>query len=213
MNKLKAKEIVDKLRSIFGEPKCFLNHNNVFELLCAVMLSAQTTDERVNLVTPALFQKYPNPEALSKASYNEIMDIIRSIGLANTKASNLVKMAKVLVEKYNSEVPKDFKALIELPGVGRKTANVVSAVGFHIPAIAVDTHVYRTSYRLGFRKEADDLLKAEENLKKYIPKDDWIDAHHLLILFGRNYCKAQNPKCDICPLKEYCKLKRRKKDA
>lgn len=210
MNKLKASEIIEKLRSIFGEPKCFLNHNNVFELVCAVMLSAQTTDERVNMVTPVLFQKYPTPELLAKAEYNDVRSIIRSIGLANTKASNLIKMANVLVNEYNSEVPSDFKELVSLPGVGRKTANVVSAVGFHIPAIAVDTHVYRTSYRLGFRKEADDLLKAEENLKKYIKREDWIDAHHLLILFGRNYCKAQNPKCDECPLKEYCCLKRGK---
>ena len=210
MNKVKAQEIILKLRSIFGNPKCFLNHQNVFELVCAVMLSAQTTDERVNMVTPELFAKYPDPYALANASYNDVRNIIRSIGLANTKASNLIKMANVLVNEYNGEVPSQFDLLVKLPGVGRKTANVVSAVGFHIPAIAVDTHVYRTSYRLGFRKEADDLLVAENNLKKYINKEDWIDAHHLLILFGRTYCKAQNPKCDECPLKEYCKVKRGK---
>ncbi len=211
MNKIKANLIVDSLKQIFPVHECFLNHKNVFELLCAVMLSAQTTDARVNMVTPYLFEKYPDAYALKDAKLDDVKAIIKSIGLANNKAINLIKMSTVLVEKYNGNVPNDFNLLQELPGVGRKTANVVLAVGFKVPAIAVDTHVYRVSYRLGFRKEEANLLEAEASLKKYIKKEDWIAAHHLLILFGRTYCKAQNPNCKECPLINYCVFKGGKK--
>lgn len=209
MNKTTASTIITLLKEEFPVHECFLNHRNTFELLCAVMLSAQTTDERVNKVTPNLFAHYPTPELLQAADIEELKTIIKSIGLTTSKANNLRKMAQVLVQKYAGEVPNDFALLQELPGVGRKTANVVLAVGFGIPAFAVDTHVYRVSYRLGFRKELDSLLVAEEKLKKHIPKSDWIAAHHLLILFGRNYCKAQNPNCNNCPLKQFCKVIKR----
>lgn len=208
MNKDKALEITSILCDLYPDAKCFLDHKNNFELLVATMLSAQTTDERVNMVTKELFTKYPTPESFSSATVENIKEIIKSVGLANTKAKNLLLLANRLCAEYNGVVPSDFNELVKLPGVGRKTANVVLAVGFNVPAFAVDTHVYRVSYRLGFRKESDDLLVCETKLKKYIKKDMWILMHHAMILFGRNYCKAQKPLCDVCPLRSYCKVKK-----
>lgn len=204
MNKNKALEILNILDEIYNKPECFLKHSNNYELLVAVMLSAQTTDERVNMVTPNLFNEYKDPYTLMNANVKDVENIIKSVGLYKTKAKNLILMAKSLVLNYNGQVPNDFNELVKLPGVGRKTANVVLAVGFKIPSIPVDTHVYRTSYRLGFRKSKDDLITCEEKLKRYLPQSKWIDAHHQLILFGREYCKSQNPQCENCPLKNYC---------
>lgn len=207
MNKTKALEITRILTTLYPDATCFLNHRNAFELICAVMLSAQTTDARVNMVTPDLFAKYPDANSLAMADFQDVKEIIKSIGLAQTKAKNLISLAKMLVQDFAGQVPDNMNDLKKLPGVGQKTANVILAVWFNIPAIPVDTHVYRVSYRLGFRKEKDDVLTCEEKLRKYLAKEDWILMHHAIILFGRNICKAQNPNCAICPLKEYCQVK------
>lgn len=211
MNKNKSAEIVQGLREVIPNPVCELNFTTPFELLCAVMLSAQTTDKRVNMVTGELFQKYGTPSQMMNADIADILRIISSVGLAKTKAMNLVHMAKIVHEEYHDEVPQEFERLVALPGVGRKTASVVLAVGFHIPAMPVDTHLHRMAIRLGYIRSEDSVLKAEEAYKKYIPKEDWIDAHHLFLLFGRYYCKASNPSCIACRLKAYCRYNKASK--
>ncbi len=206
MNKIIAKEILDTIEANYvSNPKPELDFNNNFELLCAVMLSAQTTDKRVNVVTKELFKKYPDPKAMMEADIEDVISIIHSVGLANNKAKNLILLSKMLYENYNSIVPDNLDELTKLPGVGRKTANVVLGLGFNVPAIPVDTHVHRASIRLGFAKSNDDVLKTEQKLMKYIDKNDWIKAHHLLLLFGRYHCKSQNPECKQCKLKNFCK--------
>jgi endonuclease-3 len=207
MNKALSNEIVSELKKLIPDPKCELDFTNNFELICAVMLSAQTTDKRVNLITPLLFSKYPNSKSLMNANYNDVLEIIKSLGLAKNKTTNLIALAKTIEEQYGGEVPNTLEELVKLPGVGRKTASVVLALGFSIPAFPVDTHVHRVSYRLGYSKKDDDVLTAEMKLKKYIPKDEWIDAHHLLLLFGRYHCKSVNPNCNECKLIKYCKVK------
>lgn len=208
MNKIIAKEILDTIKENYvPNPKPELDFNNNFELVSAVLLSAQTTDKRVNLVTKELFLKYPTPFDLMNADLEDVKTIILSVGLANNKAKNLIDMAKKLYTDYNSVVPSTLEELMTLPGVGRKTANVVLALGFNIPAMPVDTHIHRMSYRLGFIKEKENVLAAENKLIKYIDKDRWNEAHHLLLLFGRYYCKSQNPLCKECKLKKYCKYK------
>ncbi|MGM9969145.1 MAG: endonuclease III [Anaeroplasma sp.] len=207
MNKNISNEIINTLRQIIPNPKCELDFKNNYELLCCVMLSAQTTDKRVNIVTKELFEKYPNPYELQKANYNDIIEIIKSVGLASTKARNLIGIANRLCQDYNGNVPSTIEELTSFPGVGRKTANVVLALGFNIPTIPVDTHLHRMAKRLGYIKENDDVFIAEERFKKYIPKNNWIEAHHLFLLFGRYYCKAINPICNECLLREYCKYK------
>lgn len=197
-------EIINEL-SLFIDPICELDFRNNYELICAVMLSAQTTDKSVNLVSPELFRRYSNLDELSKANPNDIEPIIRSIGLSKNKSMNLVKMANAIIDNYNGDIPNTIEDLITLPGVGRKTASVVLALGFKIPAFPVDTHVSRVSKRLKMSNEDDDVLKIEEKLKKSIPKDMWIDAHHLMLLFGRYYCTSKNPKCDGCRMKRFCK--------
>lgn len=209
MNKIKSQEILSILNQVIEDPQCELHFSNNFELLCAVMLSAQTTDKRVNEITKVLFYKYPNAKALKNASYDEIYEIIKPLGLAKTKTQNLLSLASSLDEMYDGIVPSEMDKLIKLPGVGRKTANVVLALGFNIPSIPVDTHVYRIAKRLGYVKETDDVLATEEKLKKYIKKEDWIKSHHLMLLFGRYHCKAINPNCLDCKLKDYCKEKHR----
>lgn len=209
MNKQKSKEIISILKKIIPDPVCELDFRNNYELICAVMLSAQTTDKRVNLITPNLFLKYPSPKDLMNAQFDDVKNIISSVGLANTKAKNLISMAKILHEQYNDIVPQSMEELASLPGVGRKTASVVLAVGYKIPAMPVDTHLYRMAIRLGYVKKDADVLAAEKAYKRYIPKEEWIDSHHLILLFGRYYCKAINPICDGCLLKEYCKYKSR----
>lgn len=208
MNKEKSLLIVNKLKEIIKNPVCELDFNNSFELLCAVMLSAQTTDKRVNIVTKSLFLKYPDSKALMNAKYEDVYHIISSVGLAKSKTINLINLAKQLEERYNGIVPSDFDELVKLQGVGRKTASVVLAVGFKIPAFPVDTHLHRLAYRFGYIKKNDSVLKAEEAFKKYIPKELWIDAHHYFLLYGRYYCKAIKPLCDDCQLKQFCKIKK-----
>lgn len=188
---------------MFPNASCELNYNNLFELLVAVVLSAQTTDKRVNEVTKILFQKYNSPISLSQADYNEIYEIVRPLGLAKSKAQNIIQLSKVLNTKYNDIVPNTREELESLPGVGRKTANAVLMEGFRIPAIAVDTHVSRVSFRLGLSKD-DNVLKIEQDLMKLFPKDEWYFVHHGLLFFGRYFCTAKKPNCEICKLKDIC---------
>ena len=206
MNKQKSKEILDILKEIIKNPAPELDFKNPYELIIAVVLSAQTTDKRVNSVTKELFLKYPSPKDLAYADYSLVKEIISPLGLSSTKAKNIIALAKEL-DLNHGIVPSSFDSLIKLPGVGRKTANVVLALGFNIPAMPVDTHLYRMAIRLGYITKDMDVVDAEVAYKKYIPKDEWTLAHHLFLLFGRYYCKALHPLCDNCKLKNYCKYK------
>lgn len=181
-----------------------LNYSNDFELLVAVVLSAQCTDKRVNMVTPNLFSKYPSAEAMSKASVDDIFDIIKSISYPKSKSEHLSKTSKILYEKYLGKVPNTMEELIELPGVGRKTANVLLSILFDKPAIAVDTHVFRVSERIGLTKNAKTVLEAEKQLVKGFPQNLLAKAHHWLILHGRYICMARKPKCEECGITDFC---------
>jgi endonuclease-3 len=205
MNNKKSEEILNELKLIIQNPKCEIDFKNPFELVIAVTLSAQTTDKRVNEITKILFMKYPDAKALSNASFDSIYEIIKPLGLANSKAKNIISIAYDIHNKYNDVVPNTIEELTKLSGVGRKTASVVLAVGFNIPAFPIDTHLIRMANRLGYSKSNDPLI-VENDYKKYIKKDDWILAHHLFLLFGRYYCKAINPSCNDCKLKKYCKF-------
>lgn len=205
-------EIFDYLDTLIPNPKCELNFNCDYELLIAVVLSAQTTDKRVNEVTKVLFTKYPTLEDINKADISSIKEIIKSIGTFNKKAVFVKEIAKTLLEKYNGVVPRTHEELEAIPGVGHKSANVVLGVLYNIPTFAVDTHVERVSKRLGLASAKDDVIQVEKKLMKKVPKDRWIRTHHQFILFGRYYCKAVNPSCDNCKLKNICHkdaLKRR----
>lgn len=204
---MKNKEIFEYLDELIPDPKCELNYNKDYELLIAVMLSAQTTDKRVNEVTNVLFNKYDSLSKLSKANIDDIIDIIRSIGTFNKKALNVIEISKSLLQNYNGVVPNNRKYLETLPGVGRKTTNVVLSELFNEQCIAVDTHIKRVSIRLGFAKDNDDVLTIEKNLTKKLKKYNAKKVHHQLLLFGRYYCKAINPKCSDCKLKNICKKK------
>lgn len=204
MNQELSAEILNEIRKIIPNPKCELNYTNLFELLCAVMISSQTTDKRVNQVTPALFSKYPTPEALSMAKYEDVYEIIQSLGFARMKAKNLISMAERLHNVYHDRVPKTLEELQTLSGVGRKTASVILAEGYKIPAMPVDTHLERMAKRFGYTDEHATVLEAEASYRKYIPEEEWVEAHHLFLLFGRYYCKAVHPTCENCTLKKYC---------
>ncbi len=182
-----------------------MNHSNPFELVIAVALSAQCTDALVNKVTRNLFQKYKTPEDYLNVSIEELQEDIRSIGLYRNKAKNIQKLCKLLLDEYGGVVPRDRDELTKLPGVGRKTANVVVSVAFGMPAIAVDTHVERVSKRLGFCRWKDSVLEVEKALMKKVPMDEWSVTHHRMIFFGRYHCKAQKPQCEICPLLDLCR--------
>ena len=182
-----------------------LHYSNPFELLCAVMLSAQCTDKRVNLVTPALFAAYPTAETMAKASVEEVLRYVKSVSYPNAKAQHLVGMAQRLVEAYNGEVPSNIDDLQTLPGVGRKTANVVCAVIWNQPTMAVDTHIFRVSERIGLTTNSKSPLETEKQLVKYIPAEVIPKAHHWLLLHGRYVCKARKPLCETCGIKPYCK--------
>lgn len=182
-----------------------LNYRTPFELLVAVVLSAQCTDKRVNLVTPALFERYPNPQAMSKASFEDIFRIISSVSYPNNKAKHLIGLSTMLHEVFHDVVPDDVDLLQKLPGVGRKTANVVASVIYNKPYIAVDTHVFRISGRLGLTR-SNSVLGVEKELTANIPVSKRAIAHHWLILHGRYICTARNPKCDKCGLRPYCKF-------
>jgi endonuclease-3 len=182
-----------------------LNYSNPFELLVAVILSAQCTDKRVNIVTEKLFRVYPDAFAMSRASIDEVFDLIRSISYPNNKAKHLVGMANMLLEKFGGKVPSEISDLIQLPGVGRKTANVIASVVFDKPAMAVDTHVFRVSNRIGLTTSAKTPLETEKQLIKYIPTELVAISHHWIILHGRYICTARSPKCLNCGIKDYCK--------
>lgn len=196
---------LDEIAKMFPDAHCELVHDNPFELLIAVVLSAQTTDANVNNVTKTLFRKYKTPEDYVRTPLEELERDIRSIGLYRSKAKNIKKLCETLIEKYNGEVPRTREELMTLAGVGRKTANVVISVAFGVPAIAVDTHVERVSKRLGICRWNDSVREVEETLMKKIPKERWSEAHHQLIFFGRYHCKARSPQCDICPLLDMCR--------
>ncbi|WP_312096785.1 endonuclease III [Niallia sp.] len=205
---LKKDEIrycLDTMGEMFPDAHCELVHSNPFELVIAVALSAQCTDALVNKVTKNLFQKYKTPEDYLSVSLEELQNDIRSIGLYRNKAKNIQKLCQMVLEKYNGEIPMDRDELINLPGVGRKTANVVVSVAYNIPAIAVDTHVERVSKRLGFCRWKDSVLEVEKTLMKKVPKEEWSVTHHRMIFFGRYHCKAQNPQCETCPLLALCR--------
>ena len=199
-----SKTIIKGLDSLYPDAKCELVHHNNFELLIAVVLSAQTTDERVNSVTPILFEKYPDARNLMNAKLKDVENIIRPIGLYHNKAINIIKLSKELSDHFDGEVPDDREALESLPGVGRKTANVVLNNCFDYPAFAVDTHVSRVSKRLGIAEEGDDPLKIEKKLMDYFPKKSWGKLHHQFIFFGRYKCKAIKPDCNDCPFRKDC---------
>jgi endonuclease-3 len=203
------KERFEKIINYFGthQPvaETELKYSNPYELLVAVILSAQCTDKRVNMVTPALFKAFPVPEVMAVASSDEVFQYIKSISYPNNKAKHLVGMAKMLVHDFKGVIPSDVNELQKLPGVGRKTANVIVSVVYEQPAMAVDTHVFRVSARLGLTVNAKTPLETERQLVKYIPKDKIAIAHHWLILHGRYICVARTPKCEICPLTEWCK--------
>lgn len=202
MNDLQA-EIISRLNDAYGNIGSGLRFTTPFELLVATILSAQSTDVRVNMVTPALFEKYPTAFEMSTVSEEILAKEINSIGLYRNKSKSIINASKILVEKYDGNVPADRELLQELPGVGRKTANVVLCNAFHIPAFAVDTHVYRVSQRLGFAKHKN-VEGVEKQLMQVIPPELWCDSHHLFIWHGRKICKAQRPLCNECCVKELC---------
>ena len=208
---MKMNEIINYLDELIPDAVCELNYNKDYELLIAVMLSAQTTDKKVNMVTSVLFEKYPSLEALRDSDINDIIKIIRPIGTFNKKALNIKSIAHELILKQNGIVPNDREFLESLSGVGRKTANVVLSNLYNEPCIAVDTHVSRVSKRLGIAKESDDVLTIEKKLTKKIPKDKLNRMHHQLVLFGRYYCKAIKPECMNCKLKAICKYYKKNK--
>ena len=199
----KVKEVLDILEKTYPDAECALHHKNVFQLIVAVALSAQTTDKSVNQVTPALFEKNPDAESLAAADVSEVSEYIKRIGMYKTKAKNIVGMARKLVSDYGGQVPEDYDALVSLPGVGRKTANVVLSVGFGQQRIAVDTHVFRVANRIGLVHEKD-VLKTELSLMDRIPEERWSRTHHSLIFHGRQCCDARKPKCDDCPINTFC---------
>jgi endonuclease-3 len=182
-----------------------LHYKDPFQLIVSVILSAQCTDKRVNMVTPALFEAFPTPEVLSASNKETVFEYIKSISYPNNKANHLVETAKKLVNEFDGKVPSDVNDLMKLPGVGKKTANVIASVAFDIPALAVDTHVFRVANRIGLTDNSKTPLETEKELTKYIPKRLWSIAHHWLILHGRYVCIARKPKCEICGLKNDCK--------
>ncbi len=202
MDKNKVEEIIKTLSGVFTD-KPALNFNTPFELLVAVILSAQCTDQRVNKVTAQLFKKYNTPSSILTLTEEELQQYIFSCGLYKTKAKHILSASKDIVEKFNGQVPDDLNDLRSLDGVGRKTANVVYSVAFKGDAIAVDTHVFRVSNRIGLAK-AKNVLNTEKQLMQNIHKKDWSRAHHYLIYLGRSYCKASKPDCGNCPIKDDC---------
>lgn len=206
---MENKEILDLIYKMFPNPHCELEYFDDFSFLCAVVLSAQTTDKAVNLVTKPLFLKYPTVFDIASSSEDELIPILRPIGLMKNKSHYLIKFSKAIVEGYGGKVPHDFNELIKLPGVGRKTANVFLAEIDKRPAIAVDTHVNRVSYRLGLSSSIDNVLKTEHELEAGFDEKDWIKVHYGLLFMGRYKCLSKNPKCSDCNLKSICRYEKR----
>lgn len=205
LTKKEIRYVLDTMADMFPHAHCELIHTNPFELLIAVVLSAQTTDANVNRVTEKLFQKYKTPEDYLAVPQSELEEDIRSIGLYRTKAKNIQKLCRKLLDEYDGNVPQTREELMQFPGVGRKTANVVISVAFNVPAIAVDTHVERVAKRLGFCRWKDSVLEVEKTLMRKIPEEEWSISHHRFIFFGRYHCKAMNPNCSECPLLSICR--------
>ncbi|MEK5320310.1 endonuclease III [Paenibacillus sp. FSL L8-0644] len=205
MNAATARHILDTIGTMFPDAHCELNHDNAFELTIAVLLSAQCSDQMVNKVTADLFQKYNSPEDYLAVPLEELEQDIRRIGLYRNKAKHIHNLCRILIDQYGGEIPSEHDQLVKLPGVGRKTANVVVSTAFNVPTIAVDTHVERVSKRLGFAGWDDSVLEVEKKLMKRVPRDEWSLTHHRLIFFGRYHCKAQNPQCQVCPLLDVCR--------
>ncbi len=201
--KRRQAEILRRLEACYPDAKPQLEYSTAFELLVAVMLSAQCTDVRVNMVTEELFARFNKPEQFAAMEQEELLKMIKSCGLGPAKSKNIIATAKELVEKHGGEVPSDIETLQTLPGVGRKTANVVASVAFGVPAIAVDTHVFRVANRTGLAA-AKDVTNTEKQLMEVIPKEKWSLAHHWLIWHGRRVCAARNPACDSCALSDVC---------
>jgi len=198
-------DILETIKEMYPNAAPELDYSDNYTLLCAVMLSAQTTDKAVNKVTKVLWSKYDNVYAVANASITDLSETIKHLGLYRNKAKNLKLLSEKLIKDFSGEVPNTMEELVTLPGVGRKTANVVMSVGFKIPRIAVDTHVNRVSKRLKIAKEESSLLEVEQALMKKIPKKSWSDAHHYLLFFGRYHCLSRKPKCKNCLLKKYCR--------
>ncbi|MBQ7257016.1 MAG: endonuclease III [Abditibacteriota bacterium] len=199
----KATEIVKILKETYPDACCSLDFKNAYELLIATILSAQCTDERVNIVTKELFQKYKTPEDFANATLEEMEEAVKSTGFYRNKAKNIIAAAQVILAKFHGEVPQTMEELLTLPGVGRKTANLVLGDVYNIPGIVVDTHVKRISKKLGLTKN-DDPEKIEYDLMKVIPKENWTDWNHLLVFHGRAVCNAKKPECMICPINHLC---------
>lgn len=206
LKKERYRQLIDHFSHKFPQAETELHYTNPYELLVAVIMSAQCTDKRVNMVTPALFERYPDPQALADSTSDEVFQYIRSISYPNNKAKHLVGMARMLLDKFGGEVPSSIEELQQMPGVGRKTANVIASVIYNQPAMAVDTHVFRVSHRLGLvSKTATTPLAVEKELIKYIPDSVIPVAHHWLILHGRYVCLARSPQCGKCDLTHLCK--------
>ncbi|WP_077299721.1 endonuclease III [Virgibacillus pantothenticus] len=205
LTKKQIRFCLDEMKKMFPNAQCELTHDNPFELVIAVLLSAQCTDNLVNKVTSTLFQKYKTPEDYLAVPLEELQEDIKSIGLYRNKAKNIRKLCSMLIEDYGGVVPQSKTELMKLAGVGRKTANVVASVAFGEPAIAVDTHVERVAKRLGICRWKDSVTEVEETLMQKVPKEEWSDTHHRMIFFGRYHCKARNPNCPECPLLELCR--------
>lgn len=199
------RHVLDQIAKMFPDAECELVHKNAFELIIAVALSAQCTDQLVNKVTKTLFQKYQTPEDYLAVPLEELQQDIKSIGLYRNKAKNIQKLCQALIDRFDGNVPSSREELESLAGVGRKTANVVMSVAFNEPAIAVDTHVERVSKRLGICRWKDSPLEVEKTLMRRVPKEEWSDTHHRFIFFGRYHCKARNPQCEVCPLLDICR--------
>ena len=197
--------VLDYFQQHVPEAETELLYDSPYQLLVAVILSAQCTDKRVNMTTPAIFEKYPDPSSLSKAEFDQVYPLIKSISYPNNKTKHLIGMAKMLVDKYNGEVPLTVEELVQLPGVGRKTANVITSVVDNQPNMAVDTHVFRVSARIGLTVNAKTAYAAEKQLTEFIPRELIHIAHHWLILHGRYTCTARNPACERCGLRPACK--------
>ncbi|MBL6962428.1 MAG: endonuclease III [Bacteroidetes bacterium] len=204
----KRKELALKIGEIFEKyqpvPETELDFVNPYELIVSVILSAQCTDKRVNLITPALFDCFPTVESLANAEVEEVFALIKSCSYPNNKAKHLVGMANTVMEKFKGKIPETIEKLQKLPGVGRKTANVVASVAFNQPTMPVDTHVFRVAQRIGLAKKSKTALQVEEQLVKIIPKEKLHDYHHWLILHGRYICQARKPKCEMCPIVAHC---------
>ncbi len=208
--KERYQKVIDYFKKNMPVAKTELSYTNTYELIVATILSAQCTDKRVNIITPPFFDKFPTLEALAVAQQENVFEVIKSCSYPNNKAKSLVGMAKGVMERFNGEIPKDLNDLQTLPGVGRKTANVVASVAFNTPAIAVDTHVFRVAKRIGLSHNAKTPLETEKQLMQFLPKDLWAIAHHWFILHGRYICIARKPKCPECGLKEFCKYYKNK---